>query len=154
VLQLFICKTEIKICFERWLFLSTTGNGVLTIFHTKQVLREIGTFVLFYKVGTPPHFSFHKPWLTDSIGCPPTFIYHGGVSFFFYFFWNITIWKIANPTTTSPWAKNSVTKWEVFWRFFWKVAHENLLGMACKYHAYEFIVDTWNNLVFGSWMHE
>jgi hypothetical protein len=49
VLELFFCKTEIKICFERWLFLSTTGNGVLTIFHTKQLLREIGTFVLFYK---------------------------------------------------------------------------------------------------------
>jgi hypothetical protein len=30
--------------------LSTTGNGVLTIFHTKQVFeREIGTLVLFYK---------------------------------------------------------------------------------------------------------
>jgi hypothetical protein len=30
--------------------LSTTGNGVPTIFHTKQVVeREIGTFVLFYE---------------------------------------------------------------------------------------------------------
>jgi hypothetical protein len=34
------------------------------------------------------------------------------------------------------------------------VAHENLLGMACKYHASEFIVDSLENLVFGSWMHE
>jgi hypothetical protein len=32
--------------------------------------------------------------------------------------WNKTIWKIANPTITSPWAENSVTKREVFWRFF------------------------------------
>jgi hypothetical protein len=39
------------------------------------------------------------------------------------------IWKMANPTTTSSWAKNSVTKWEVV-EGFWKVAHENLLGMA------------------------
>jgi hypothetical protein len=37
VLELFIFKTEIKKCFERWLFLSTNGNGVLAIFHTKQV---------------------------------------------------------------------------------------------------------------------
>jgi hypothetical protein len=37
VLEIFICKTEVKICLERWLFLSTTGNGVLAIFHTKQV---------------------------------------------------------------------------------------------------------------------
>jgi hypothetical protein len=35
VLELFICKIEIKNCFERWLFLSTNGNGVLVIFHTK-----------------------------------------------------------------------------------------------------------------------
>jgi hypothetical protein len=55
VLELFICKIEIKIGFERWLFLSTIGNGVLTIFNTKQVFeREIGTFVIFYKAW---HFS-------------------------------------------------------------------------------------------------
>jgi hypothetical protein len=48
--------------------------------------RDIGTFVLFYKAWHSfPPFSFHKPWLTDSIGCPPTFTYHGGVPFFFYF---------------------------------------------------------------------
>jgi hypothetical protein len=88
VLELFICKTEIKIGFERWLSLSTTSNGVLTIFHTKmkQVFeRDIGTLVLFYKAWhSSPPFSFHKPWLTDSIGCPPTFTYHGGVPFFFF----------------------------------------------------------------------
>jgi hypothetical protein len=114
-----------------------TGNGVLTIFHTKmkQVFeREIGTLVLFYKARhSSPPFSFLKPWLTDSIGCPSTFTYHGGVPFFFYFFyfWNKTIWKIANPTTTSPWAKNSVTKRELFWRFFLK-------GSTWKF--------TWNGL--------
>jgi hypothetical protein len=39
----------------------------------------------FIKLGTPPHFSFHKPWLTNSIGCPPTFTYHGWVPFLFLF---------------------------------------------------------------------
>jgi hypothetical protein len=29
--------TSAENCFERWLFLSTTGNGVLAIFHIKQV---------------------------------------------------------------------------------------------------------------------
>jgi hypothetical protein len=36
-----------------------------------------------------------------------------------------------------------------FLKFFWKVAHENLLGMACKYHAWEFIVDSLEK--FGFW---
>jgi hypothetical protein len=37
-----------------------TGNGVLTIFHTKQIFeREIGTLVLFYKAWHPsPLFPF------------------------------------------------------------------------------------------------
>jgi hypothetical protein len=91
VLELFICKTEIKICFERWLFMSKTGNGVLVIFHTKQVesgsefFEKLAHWCSFIKLGTPPHFSFHKPWLTDSIGCPPTFTYHGGVPFFLFY---------------------------------------------------------------------
>jgi hypothetical protein len=71
------------------LSLSTIGNGVLTIIHTKmkQVFeREIGTLVLFYKAWhSSPPFSFHKPWLTDSIRCPPTFTYHGGAYFSFFF---------------------------------------------------------------------
>jgi hypothetical protein len=33
-------------------------------------------------------------------------------------------------------------------KLFSKVAHENLLGMACKYHAWEFIVDTLEQLGF------
>jgi hypothetical protein len=37
VLELFIRKIEIQKYFERWLFLSTTSNGVLAIVHTKQV---------------------------------------------------------------------------------------------------------------------
>jgi hypothetical protein len=91
VLELFICKTEIKKYFERWLFLSTTGNGVLAIFHTKQVesgsefFEKLAYLCSFIKLGTPPHFSFHKPWLIESFGCPPTFTYHGGVSFFLFF---------------------------------------------------------------------
>jgi hypothetical protein len=89
VLELFICKTEIKNCFERWLFLSTTGNGVLVIFHTKQVesgsefFEKLAYACSFIKFETPPHFCFQKPWLTESFGCPPTFTYHGGVPFFF-----------------------------------------------------------------------
>jgi hypothetical protein len=70
-----------------------TGNGVLAIFCTKQVraipsyLKKLAQWCSFIKLGTPPHFSFHKPWLTDSIGCPPTFTYHGGVLFFLFFFY-------------------------------------------------------------------
>jgi hypothetical protein len=65
-----------------------TGNGVLAIFHTKQVesgsefFEKLAHLCSFIKFGTPPHFSFYKPWLTDSIGCPPTFTYDGGVPFF------------------------------------------------------------------------
>jgi hypothetical protein len=56
-------------------------------YKNKQVFeREIDTFVLFYKAWhSPPPFSFHKPWLTDFIGCPPTLTYHGGVPFFLFF---------------------------------------------------------------------
>jgi hypothetical protein len=91
VLELFICKIEIKNCFERWLFLSTTGNGVPAIFHTKQVesssefFEKLAHTCSFIKFGTPPHFSFHKPWVTEFFGCPPTFTYHGGVPFSFLF---------------------------------------------------------------------
>jgi hypothetical protein len=42
-----------------------------------------------------------------------------------------SIWKTANPTTTSSRAKNSVTKWEVLWRVFLK-------GSTWKF--------TWNGL--------
>jgi hypothetical protein len=49
VLELFICKTEIKTVLRGGCSLSTTGNGVLAIFHTKQVesgsefLEKLGT---------------------------------------------------------------------------------------------------------------
>jgi hypothetical protein len=33
----FYLSSRDKNCFERWLSLSTNGNGVLAIFHTKQV---------------------------------------------------------------------------------------------------------------------
>jgi hypothetical protein len=65
-----------------------TSNGVLAIFHTKQVesgsefFEKLAYSCSFIKFGTPPHFSFHKPWLTESFGCPPTFTYHGRVPFF------------------------------------------------------------------------
>jgi hypothetical protein len=47
-----------------------------------------------------------------------------------------------------------VSQNEKYFEGFLKVAHENLLGMACRYHAWEFIVESLENLVFGSWMHE
>jgi hypothetical protein len=37
VLELFICKTEIKIYFERWLFHINDWQWGLAIFHNKQV---------------------------------------------------------------------------------------------------------------------
>jgi hypothetical protein len=129
--ELFICKTEIKICFERWLFHVNDWQWVLAIFHTKQVRAvssslKIGTWVLFYKAWhSSPLFlsqtmdnrfhrvptNFHKPWR----------------SAFFSFFLDFrlqwsdqlpckindkqmkhasrgvlnSIWKIAIPTTTS-----------------------------------------------------
>jgi hypothetical protein len=72
--------------------LSTTGNEVLAIFHTKQVesgfefFEKLAQLCSFIKLGTPTHFSFHKTWLTDSIGCAPTFTYHGVPFSFFTFF--------------------------------------------------------------------
>jgi hypothetical protein len=82
--------------------------------------------LLFYKaLALLPTFSFLKPWLTDSNGCPPTFTYHGGVPFSLFLdldYNGLTsslakindeqmkhasrgilnlIWKIAIPTTTS-----------------------------------------------------
>jgi hypothetical protein len=65
-----------------------TDSGVLAIFHTKQVesgseiLKKLAFACSFIKFGTPPHFSFHKPWLTEFFGCLPTITYHGGVPFF------------------------------------------------------------------------
>jgi hypothetical protein len=64
VLELFICKAEIKIVLRGGCSLSTTGNGVLAIFHTRQVesssefFEKFGTSCFFIKLGTPPHFSF------------------------------------------------------------------------------------------------
>jgi hypothetical protein len=106
-----------------------TGNEVLAIFHTKQVERgseffeKLAHTCSFINLGTPSHFSFHKPWLTEFFGCPPTFTYHGGVPFFFLLRlqWSDqlpckisdeqmkhasqgvldSICKITNPTTTS-----------------------------------------------------
>jgi hypothetical protein len=89
VLELFICKTEIKIYFERWLFHVNNWQWVLAIFHTKQVravpssLKNWHIGALLYSLALLPTFSFLKPWLTNSIRFPPTFTYHGGVPFFF-----------------------------------------------------------------------
>jgi hypothetical protein len=88
MLELFICETEIKIYFERWLFHVNDWQWGVAIFHNKQVRAVLSSLkfwhigALFINFGTPPHhFSFLKLWLTDSIGCPPTFTYHGGVLF-------------------------------------------------------------------------
>jgi hypothetical protein len=64
VLELFICKTEIKIVLRGGCSLSTIGNGVLAIFHTKQVERgseffkKLAHTCSFIKLGTPPHVLF------------------------------------------------------------------------------------------------
>jgi hypothetical protein len=66
--------------------LSTTSNGILlsSIINKWEcfwVLWKFGTLVLFYKALAllSTLFSFLKPWLTNSIGWPPTFTYHGEV---------------------------------------------------------------------------
>jgi hypothetical protein len=135
-------------------------SSIINKWERFQVLWKFGTLVLFYKALAllPIFFSFLKLWLTNSIGCPPTFTYHGGVPFFFLFRIRLQwsdqlpckfndeqmklpsrgvlnlIWKIAISTTTSSWAKKQWHKMRSIWKF-WKVAHENLLGMALKYHA-------------------
>jgi hypothetical protein len=79
VLELFICKTEINIYFERWLFHVNDWQWGLAIFHNKQVravlsslkiwhikaLALLPTFFLsqtmanrFHRVPT----NFHIPW--------------------------------------------------------------------------------------------
>jgi hypothetical protein len=40
MLELFICKTEIKIVLRGGCSLSTSGNGFLAIFHTKKVEKN------------------------------------------------------------------------------------------------------------------
>jgi hypothetical protein len=81
-------KHRYKFILRGGCFLSTTGNGfllssILNKWVWFRVLWKFGTLVLFYKaLALLPTFSFLKPWLTDSIGCPPTFTYHEGVPFF------------------------------------------------------------------------
>jgi hypothetical protein len=48
VLELFIYKSEVNNCFGKWLFLSTNGNRVIVIFHTKQV--ESGSEILLFDI--------------------------------------------------------------------------------------------------------
>jgi hypothetical protein len=77
------------------LFASIYSESLIKITH-QHLLLLVGFNTLIYRkyydtlpilVGhhSPPFF-FLKPWLTDSIGCPPTFTYHGGVPFFFFLF--------------------------------------------------------------------
>jgi hypothetical protein len=132
------------------------GNGVLVIFHTKQVESgsenlKIGIYMLFYKVLHPSPPLLSQTMANRILRVPANNLIPWRSAFFLFFRlqWSDQlsckisdkqmkhvsqgvlnlIRKITNPTTTSSWAKNSVTKWEVFWRF-WKIAHENLLGMV------------------------
>jgi hypothetical protein len=66
------------------------GNGVLVIFHAKQVesgseLLKIGIYMLFYKVwnSSPPLLS--QTMANRILGCMPIIAYHGGVPFSFLF---------------------------------------------------------------------
>jgi hypothetical protein len=84
----FICKTEIKIVLRGGYSCQRLAMGFLlsSILNKLRAvpssLKKLAHLCSFIKLGTPPHFSFHKPWLTESIGYPPTFTYHGGVPFF------------------------------------------------------------------------
>jgi hypothetical protein len=50
VLELFICKTEIKIYFERWLFHVNDWQWGLAIFHNKQV-RAVPSSLKIWHIG-------------------------------------------------------------------------------------------------------
>jgi hypothetical protein len=48
VLELFICKTEIKIYFERWLFYVNDWQWGLAIFHNKQVRAVLSSLKIWH----------------------------------------------------------------------------------------------------------
>jgi hypothetical protein len=48
VLELFICKIEIKIYFERWLFYINDWQWGLAIFHTKQVRAVLSSLKIWH----------------------------------------------------------------------------------------------------------
>jgi hypothetical protein len=50
VLELFICKIEIKIYFERWLFPVNDWQWGLAIFHNKQV-RAVPSSLKIWHIG-------------------------------------------------------------------------------------------------------
>jgi hypothetical protein len=90
MLELFICKTEIKIvlrggCSGQRLAMGFLLSSTKQVESSSEFFEKMAHACSFIKFGTPPHFSFHKPWLTESFGCPPTFTYHGRVPFSFIF---------------------------------------------------------------------
>jgi hypothetical protein len=84
---LFVKQRDKKLVLRGGCLCQRLAMGFLLSSIQGKFLREILALCCsFIKLGTPPHFSFHKLWLTDSIGCPPTFTYHGGVPFLFFLF--------------------------------------------------------------------
>ena len=62
--QSFLFLKQKENCFGRWLFLSTNGNRVLAIFHTKQVesgselILSIYSMHFYIQCDTPPTFAY------------------------------------------------------------------------------------------------
>ena len=90
MLELFICETETKIYFERWLFHVNDWQWGLAIFHNKQVRAVLsslnfGTLVLFYKaLALLPTFFLSQTMANRFHRVPTNFhIPFGGVPLFF-----------------------------------------------------------------------
>jgi hypothetical protein len=156
VLELFICKTGIKIVLRggyscQRMAMRFLLSSILNRLRAVLSSWKIGICMLFYKVW---HSSplFLSQTMANRILWVPANNHIPWRSAFFLFFlkgyngltsslaklvtsrWSMRVEGYLiqygrNPTTTPSWAKNSVTKWEVF-RRFWNVAHENLLGMV------------------------
>jgi hypothetical protein len=137
------------------------GSYYLPYKNEASFWERLALLCSFIKLGTPPHlFSFHKPWLTDSIGCPPTFTYHGGVPFFLSFFSFFFLFGISNMEDSKSdhyipmsWIQCHKTRsiLKVFfkgstWKFTWNSLQMPCIGIYSGHNG-----TTW---FFRSWMHE
>jgi hypothetical protein len=103
-------------------------------------LRErLSLFVLFYKAwhSSPPFFlsqtmanRFHRVPTNIHIPWRSAFFF-----FFFSFFFGMKQYGRQQIRPLRPHEVKTVSQNEKCFEGFWKVAHENLLGMAYKYHA-------------------
>ena len=71
--------------------MSTNGNRVLVIFHTKQVesgselILGIYSMHFYIQLDTPPNLCLSQTMANRILGCLPTITYHGGVPILFTF---------------------------------------------------------------------